>query len=67
MCRLTRQLFLTLGLSAILCGYVFAQAVVPDEPIRIKVVVVTMFERGEDTGDAPAEFFRCLPVITTCA
>ncbi len=25
-------------------------------PIPIKVVVVTMFERGEDTGDAPGEF-----------
>jgi purine nucleoside permease len=56
MCRLTRQLFLTLGLSAIWCGHLFAQAAVPDEPIRIKVVVVTMFERGEDTGDTPGEF-----------
>ena len=26
------------------------------KPIPIKVVVVTMFERGEDTGDAPGEF-----------
>ena len=25
-------------------------------PIPVKVVVVTMFERGEDTGDAPGEF-----------
>src|SRR5580698_1254496 len=25
-------------------------------PIRVKVVVVTMFERGEDTGDTPGEF-----------
>jgi purine nucleoside permease len=25
-------------------------------PIPIKVVVVTMFERGEDTGDAPGEY-----------
>ncbi len=25
-------------------------------PIPIKVVVVTMFERGEDTGDTPGEF-----------
>jgi purine nucleoside permease len=25
-------------------------------PIQIKVVVVTMFERGEDTGDMPGEF-----------
>jgi hypothetical protein len=28
----------------------------PIAPIRIKVVVVTMFERGKDTGDAPGEF-----------
>ncbi len=26
------------------------------EPIPVKVVVVTMFERGEDSGDAPGEF-----------
>ena len=26
------------------------------EPIPIKVVVITMFEMGEDTGDAPGEF-----------
>jgi purine nucleoside permease len=25
-------------------------------PIRVKVVVVTMFERGEDTGDTPGEY-----------
>jgi purine nucleoside permease len=25
-------------------------------PIRVKVVVVAMFERGEDTGDAPGEY-----------
>ena len=55
-CRLTRQLFLTLGLCAVLCGSLCAQAGLPDEPIRIKVVVVTMFERGEDTGDVPGEF-----------
>jgi purine nucleoside permease len=26
------------------------------QPIPVKVVVVTMFERGEDTGDAPGEY-----------
>src|SRR5262249_15191094 len=26
------------------------------KPIPVKVVVVTMFERGEDTGDVPGEF-----------
>ena len=69
----TRHLFLTLTLSAVCCGYLPGQAATQAEPIRIKVVVVTMFERGEDTGDTPGEFqsistrsFRCLPVITTC-
>jgi purine nucleoside permease len=33
-----------------------AQTPKPASPIPIKVVVVTMFERGEDTGDAPGEF-----------
>jgi purine nucleoside permease len=28
----------------------------PPKPIPVKVVVVTMFERGEDTGDAPGEY-----------
>ncbi len=56
LCRLTRELFLTLGLFAIVSGYLVAQAVAPDAPIRIRVVVVTMFERGEDTGDTPGEF-----------
>ena len=32
------------------------QSVAPSVPIRVKVVVVTMFERGEDTGDVPGEF-----------
>ena len=56
MSGLTRRLFFTLGLSVLLCTYLSAQAALPDQPIRIKVVVVTMFERGEDTGDAPGEF-----------
>src|SRR5260370_41911568 len=34
----------------------FPQAAPPIKPIRIKVVVVTMFERGEDTGDTPGEY-----------
>ena len=40
-------------LSFSLC---FAQAPSSARPIRVKVVVVTMFERGEDTGDVPGEF-----------
>jgi purine nucleoside permease len=56
MVRLTRQLFLRLELSVLLCGYLFAQSAASNQPIPIKVVVVTMFERGEDTGDTPGEF-----------
>src|SRR5579862_9386929 len=37
------------------CGQIFGQEAKP-APIPVKVVVVTMFERGEDTGDAPGEF-----------
>lgn len=33
-----------------------AQTSAPVSPIRVKVVVVTMFEQGEDTGDTPGEF-----------
>src|SRR3984957_590581 len=37
-------------------GLLCAQTATQTSPIRVKVVVVTMFERGEDTGDAPGEF-----------
>jgi purine nucleoside permease len=33
-----------------------AQSAPPAKPIRVKVVVVAMFERGQDTGDAPGEY-----------
>jgi purine nucleoside permease len=33
-----------------------AQTVTPATPIRVKVVVVTMFEEANDTGDRPGEF-----------
>lgn len=33
-----------------------AQTATPAIPIHVKVVVVTMFEVGEDTGDRPGEF-----------
>jgi len=38
-----------------LCGSVAAQSGAM-KPIIVKVVVVTMFERGEDTGDTPGEY-----------
>ena len=44
----------------LLCGFLFtrglAQSPGGPQPIPVKVVVVTMFERGEDTGDTPGEF-----------
>jgi purine nucleoside permease len=46
-----RLLFL-IGIPGLLC----AQTQKSASPIPIKVVVVTMFERGEDTGDLPGEF-----------
>src|SRR4029077_17926716 len=47
------------ALSQLLAGNTLAQehSLQPAEgPIRVKVVVVAMFERGEDTGDAPGEY-----------
>jgi len=45
---------------ALLCGtfagFGSAQSTAPSPPIPVKVVVVAMFERGEDTGDTPGEF-----------
>jgi len=35
----------------LLCGIALARQAIP-----VKVVVVTMFEPGEDVGDAPGEF-----------
>src|ERR1700734_3506668 len=43
-------------LCAFYVGFACPQASAPAKPIRVKVVVVTAFERGEDTGDAPGEF-----------
>src|ERR1700736_4869218 len=56
MCTRTGRFLFRVALSAILCGHLSAQATAPEGPIRIKVVIVTMFERGEDTGDTPGEF-----------
>jgi purine nucleoside permease len=49
-----RALILSAG-----CCVSFAQnAAPPAIPIHVKVVVVTMFEVGEDTGDQPGEYQR---------
>jgi len=49
-----------LGAQVLLCGVFVslarAQSPTPVQAIPVKVVVVTMFERGEDTGDTPGEF-----------
>ena len=48
---------LTTLMPLLICGVLWAQTSAPPaKPIPIKVVVVTMFERGEDTGDTPGEF-----------
>ena len=39
-----------------LSGLLWGQPATAVAPIRVKVVVVTMFEQGEDTGDTPGEF-----------
>ncbi|MEI9978065.1 MAG: purine nucleoside permease [Edaphobacter sp.] len=46
-------------LSALVCLLVAPVCVLaqqPQKPIEIKVVVINMFEVGEDTGDAPGEY-----------
>jgi purine nucleoside permease len=44
------------ALSVLLPSLLLAQSKPPEKPIFIKVVVVTMFERGEDSGDVPGEY-----------
>lgn len=56
MSRYAGHLVRTLVLFGFCAGLLRAQAAAPAAPLRVKVVVVTMFERGEDTGDAPGEF-----------
>ena len=46
----------TFAVSALCSAYLSAQSAAAVGPIRIKVVIVTMFERGEDTDDTPGEF-----------
>jgi purine nucleoside permease len=56
MSSLLKLFALQVSLCAFCVGSVCAQASTPTKLIRVKVVVVTAFERGEDTGDAPGEF-----------
>ena len=56
MSTLFRRLASNLILFTSCPGLVCAQSAAPPPPIQIKVVIVTMFERGEDIGDTPGEF-----------
>lgn len=54
--KVCRCLILILLSVEILSTPLLAQTIPPTKPIPIKVVVVAMFERGEDTGDTPGEY-----------
>ena len=57
--RILQWFVLTLIVFVICACALNAQKAISAESstlIHVKVVVVTMFERGEDTGDAPGEF-----------
>src|SRR5229473_125473 len=56
MSRLLKRFIRVLIVSAIFSIQLSAQSTPPSKPIPIKVVVVAMFERGEDTGDTPGEY-----------
>jgi len=54
--KATTRIVCLLLLAALCTPAVRAQSPRPVSPIHVKVVVVTMFERGKDTGDAPGEY-----------
>jgi len=56
MSRLHKRFVLVLIVLGIVPVLLRAQATTSGTPILIKVVVVAMFERGEDTGDTPGEY-----------
>src|SRR5437588_10863372 len=51
-----KRFVLVLIVVAIPTIHLVAQATSSSKPIPIKVVIVAMFERGEDTGDTPGEY-----------
>ena len=51
-----KRFILILIVVAISPIHLFAQATSSSKPIPIKVVIVAMFERSEDTGDTPGEY-----------
>ena len=56
MTRLLKWFVRALIVIAIFPTPLSTQTTPPTKPIPIKVVVVAMFERGEDTGDTPGEY-----------
>ena len=56
MATLVKRCVLIWAVFVIFPAVLLAQAAPPTKPIPIKVVVVTMFERGQDTGDTPGEY-----------
>jgi purine nucleoside permease len=50
------QRVLAILLFSILTAPALQAQSAPAKPIPVKVVVVAMFERGEDTGDVPGEY-----------
>jgi purine nucleoside permease len=56
MSKLFMQFVTALILVTIFPALLSTQSTLPSSPIRIKVVVVAMFERGEDAGDTPGEY-----------
>src|SRR5579862_5433979 len=54
--RASGCVFVLVAFAAMLVSPAMAQAGSAAQPIPVKVVVVTMFERGEDTGDVPGEY-----------
>jgi len=56
MSRLHKRFVLVLIVLGMFPVLLRAQATTSNTPIHIKVVVIAMFERGEDTGDTPGEY-----------
>jgi purine nucleoside permease len=56
MLKLALRFVLVVLLLVFGSDFLQAQSTAASAPIHVKVVVVTMFERGEDTGDVPGEF-----------
>jgi purine nucleoside permease len=47
---------ITIAILAVPLAAQTTTSVIPSQPIPVKVVVVAMFERGDDKGDTPGEF-----------